>query len=55
MLAAPLAPQGDSTLASLAGVLGTVAWRVGLGVAAGAIVAGVVCAYTPGLRERRIS
>lgn len=52
MLAAPLSPQGDSMLASLADVLGTVAWRVALGAVAGALVAGVLCAYTPGLRQR---
>jgi hypothetical protein len=52
MLAAPLSPRSDSTLASLSEVLGTVAWRVALGAVAGALVAGVLCAYTPGLRER---
>ena len=53
MLAVPIAPRSGGELQSLADVLGIVAWRVAVGVAAGALVAAIVCAYMPGLRARR--
>jgi hypothetical protein len=54
VLAAPKQAGSAHVVPALAEVLGPVAWRVGTGVLAGALIAWLLCAAIPALRAAAI-